>query len=280
MESSSKGTLLVTISVTLTALFSICAYMVHPHSGIINFALATFIFIGYYAFSLFTYHSFLHAYSDVIFLVFNGTDKRFVLLLFWSICVICTLLFAVVVHVSDRCSTFHRKFFHLTASLVCVSGILYDIEFTWMAAWLMICCFVIVEVLRSLNVFPWYSYLNEWLLVFIDSQDSEKHIFTPIYLIIGIFIPVLLSSPYNIDSRHLYHFAGVLTVGVGDSFAAIVGSLYGVHKWKGTQKSLEGSLAMIVLRIIAAAFFCTYVEAKSRRVDNIVLPIIAYLMLF
>ena len=39
---------------------------------------------------------------------------------------------------------------------------------------------------------------------------------------------------------------GWITVGVGDSAAAIVGSRFGKHKWRGTSRTLEGSCAMFI----------------------------------
>ncbi|VDM33129.1 unnamed protein product [Toxocara canis] len=52
------------------------------------------------------------------------------------------------------------------------------------------------------------------------------------------------------ESIHLYHFAGVLTVGVGDSLAAIVGSRYGTHHWSGSAKSKEGTVTMALSQFV------------------------------
>ncbi|VDK31141.1 unnamed protein product [Gongylonema pulchrum] len=76
---------------------------------------------------------------------FDGTDQRYHLLQFWVICVCATLLFCFIVNHSSHSTTVHRKFFHLTVSLVCVTGIQYDFELIWLSAWLMLCVFAIVE---------------------------------------------------------------------------------------------------------------------------------------
>lgn len=75
--------------------------------------------------------------------------------------------------------------------------------------------------------------LNEHLLIFKDAQDSEL-LLTPIYLLVGIFLPLMVSC-WDVGSFQptLAIFAGVAAVGVGDSMAAIVGSKFGVTKWKG-----------------------------------------------
>lgn len=107
-----------------------------------------------------------------------------------------------------------------------------------------------------------------------------------------------------IERLHLYHFAGVITVGIGDSMAAIVGSRYGRIHWFNSPKTAEGTLAFFtshyisscifcalyacycelhvinLLRLFAASFVCACLEAHLPVMDNIILPIVAYLLLF
>ncbi|KAM3724688.1 Dolichol kinase [Dirofilaria immitis] len=173
--------------------------------------------------------------------MFDGTDKRYNLLLFYWICIFATLIFCIIVNHFSYSSTIHRKFFHLIASLICITGIQYDFELIWLLAWLILCIFIIIEIFRSKSISPWSKYLNSWLLIFIDKQDSPELILTPIYLLIGIFLPIFLSPINNNESRHLYHFAGIATVGIGDSLSAIIGSLYGRLHWPRSRKTIEGN---------------------------------------
>jgi dolichol kinase len=46
--------------------------------------------------------------------------------------------------------------------------------------------------------------------------------------------------------RPLLPHLGWITVGVGDSAAALVGSRFGKHKWRGTSRTVEGSCAMFI----------------------------------
>ncbi|KIH63675.1 phosphatidate cytidylyltransferase [Ancylostoma duodenale] len=150
-------------------------------------------------------------------------------------------------------------------------------------------------VLRFFEVPPWKDPLNSFLLVFKDEQDFAV-ILTPIYLLLGIFLPLFLSPN---DEPHLYHLAGVAAVGVGDSVAAIYGSLYGTTKWPRSKKTVEGSAAMagsIVVFLALARPFCAApvpsylviiftalilaaIEAFTVRIDNIALPVVGYLLL-
>lgn len=66
---------------------------------------------------------------------------------------------------SSHSSTVHRKFFHLTVSLVCVTGIVYDFELIWLSAWLMLCIFAIIEVCLWILMQHFFSFL-----VFIDIE--------------------------------------------------------------------------------------------------------------
>uniref|UniRef100_A0A0K0DG55 dolichol kinase n=1 Tax=Angiostrongylus cantonensis TaxID=6313 RepID=A0A0K0DG55_ANGCA len=153
---------------------------------------------------------------------------RYFLLIFWVCNVLASVGFGIFVNAIGRSSTIHRKFFHLTVSMIYLSGIRYDHDFVWLCGWLVFCMFVIVEVLRYFEVPPWKQALNNFFLAMKDEQDSAV-LLTPIFLLLGVFLPLFLSP--NERPPHLYHLAGVAAIGVGDSVAAIVGSQWGKTKW-------------------------------------------------
>ena len=85
--------------------------------------------------------------------------------------------------------------------------------------------------------------------------------------------------------------AGVLSTGVGDAMGAAIGSTWGRTRLYGTNKSLEGSLAMLGSMVlcsgllcgwevvlvpsrVAALVLCTVVEACTTTIDNLVLPMV------
>merc|ERR1712137_1333679 len=51
--------------------------------------------------------------------------------------------------------------------------------------------------------------------------------------------------------------AGVLVLGAADSMASIVGIYFGKTKWKGTKKTLEGTVGA-TLTLFACVFFLIY----------------------
>ena len=80
-------------------------------------------------------------------------------------------------------------------------------------------------------------------------------------LLLGIAVPVWLSG----DSKSLVPWAGVLTLGVGDSFASIVGGAIGRRKVFGerSSKTLEGAIAFAVSTFVAASYVGVDISASK-----------------
>ncbi len=57
----------------------------------------------------------------------------------------------------------------------------------------------------------------------------------------------------SILDRRLAQLSGIISVGVGDSAASIVGSKIGTWKWPGTKRTLEGSIAGLIAQFIFVA---------------------------
>uniref|UniRef100_A0A914Y7A7 dolichol kinase n=1 Tax=Panagrolaimus superbus TaxID=310955 RepID=A0A914Y7A7_9BILA len=236
--------------------------------------------------------------------VWNGTWKRACLLIFFVAQLFASFVFcAIQTKRTTKATTAHRKFFHFTISLIAFFGIIYDPKFMRLSAHLMLQIFIILEFLRSLQAPPWSNFLNPYLQIFVDpNQESEDFILTPILLICGVFLPILLSPVSETQPLALYHFAGIATVGIGDSLAAIIGSKFGATKFSKpleTRKSLEGSLAMLfgqgifysallgfgivryhgivdLIGIAISVHVCTLAEAALSFGDNVILPSLAW----
>uniref|UniRef100_A0A1I8EPV2 Uncharacterized protein n=1 Tax=Wuchereria bancrofti TaxID=6293 RepID=A0A1I8EPV2_WUCBA len=137
--------MLVEIAVAATILFAFLATRMKQCSVRINFLFIIIVSSSLYLHSLRLGVNLSNL--PVLFYkrIFDGTDQRYYLLSFYVICVLATLIFCIIVNHLSHSSTVHRKFFHFTVSLICITGIQYDFEFIWLSAWLTLCIFVIIE---------------------------------------------------------------------------------------------------------------------------------------
>ena len=110
--------------------------------------------------------------------------------------------------------------------------------------------------------------IQEMTELFADEKDDcSSLVLSHIYLLIGLSFPIWIS---DIEQFHVSQLSGLLTVGVGDTFASLVGSFVGKHKYpsktsstlslslptfffknnlnfsQDSNKSIEGSLALVL----------------------------------
>ncbi len=117
---------------------------------------------------------------------------------------------------------------------------------------------------------------------FIDERDSYALIATHIYLLIGCALPFLVSPP-----SPLVALSGVIILGLGDSFAALVGKSLGRHKILSSQKTYEGLCACFLSTLLAASMLSplsretvlcvltvSLAESYTTQIDNLVLPLV------
>jgi dolichol kinase len=51
-------------------------------------------------------------------------------------------------------------------------------------------------------------------------------------------------------ARRLAQLSGIISVGIGDSMASIIGSNIGHYQWFGRKRTLEGSIAGLLAQFI------------------------------
>ncbi|CAH0725021.1 unnamed protein product, partial [Brenthis ino] len=224
----------------------------------------------------------------------NNRAKIFafwLILLVIAICVLC-----IRTKLAVKASTVTRKTFHVLASLVFMSGIIFDVNLMTLAAGIGLGVLIFVEALRKSGIEPISSPLQSTFLVYSDEKDCGLFAMTPLYLYIGLAFPLLVVP--NRADRDLELLSGVLSIGVGDTAASWFGSKYGFNKWSGSNRTLEGTAFNILsqvgtvyalqlfgllnakyalLRTIFAATVSGLVEAKTDQVDNLVLPLVTML---
>ncbi|XP_062501238.1 dolichol kinase-like isoform X2 [Corticium candelabrum] len=190
-----------------------------------------------------------------------------------------------------------RKLFHFIASAVFVTGLLGDVTLLHVSCTAALTIFILIEVVRSCRLWPIGETLHYYMSCLTDSRDSGHVILTHIYLLVGLALPIWLVPSTRKGPFKLAMYAGVLSLGVGDSFASIFGKWLGRRKWPNSTKSLEGTLACMMGQIVAAGIVCSLdsqivlentmqairivvslvlgslLEGMTVQIDNLVLPL-------
>uniref|UniRef100_W8ATC5 dolichol kinase n=2 Tax=Ceratitis capitata TaxID=7213 RepID=W8ATC5_CERCA len=207
--------------------------------------------------------------------------------------------------IEEKASTRVRKIFHIFIALVYVPGIIYQCSFLYIATGVAFSIFTVIELIRICNIPPLALATRKAFATFSDEKDSGLLALTPFCLLIGCSIPIWISpcpcgdTIYTKDiPRILPLLSGILTIGFGDTAASVIGSKFGRIKWRGTKKSLEGTLSYIAVIMLAimslnylgfvimtplkwciavmAVLTTSLVEAHTDQIDNLTLPIIFY----
>lgn len=207
---------------------------------------------------------------------------------YWMICLISIPLLSVINQsIVKLPNTVNRKFFHFLSVAMFSPVILEDTQFMRLSFSIAISLFIVVESYRVLE-FPGHSHLSSFMKQFRDSRDSHITL-SHLFLLVGIALPVFLAS------STLAQFSGIISIGIGDSFASIAGTFFGRHKWPNSSKTIEGTLAswlsMTVsvfilgqhigvyctqqwyMRMAGATLLTALLETFTQQFDNLFLPL-------
>lgn len=171
------------------------------------------------------------------------------------------LLDAADKHVPTLGLNARRKFFHGLAVVMFVPGVAVDPAFTHLSFSAAFALFIFTEYVRYFAIYPFGASVHLFMNEFLDHRDSGTAILSHFYLLTGCAGCLWLEGP-----SQLLQFMGILTLGVGDAAASIVGRRVGVVRWSPTTtKTVEGSVAFVI-SIAACAFIlrvCGYTERFS-----------------
>ncbi|KAF6211081.1 hypothetical protein GE061_014194 [Apolygus lucorum] len=221
------------------------------------------------------------------------------LILFWVVCT-CLALGMVSTQISSekKANTVTRKIFHLLSLLVFVPGIILKPCTIYLASGVAFALLLALDMLRVLDMPPFGKFLQLGFLRFVDEKDDGPLALTPVYLLVGCALPLWIHP--DLDKGDLLPlFAGLLSIGVGDSAASTCGTFVGKNRWPGSKKTKEGTAACFLSQLFLVIFLIhigyvprtnlikptfaiatsSIVEAKTDQVDNIVLPLMMYAMM-
>ncbi|XVF20293.1 hypothetical protein REPUB_Repub11eG0185500 [Reevesia pubescens] len=92
--------------------------------------------------------------------------------------------------------------------------------------------FLVLEIIRVWRIWPLGQHVHQFMSAFTDHHDSDLLIVSHFSLLLGCALPIWMSSGFN--DRPLTPFAGILSLGIGDTMASMVGHKYGVLRWSKT----------------------------------------------
>lgn len=187
--------------------------------------------------------------------------------------------------------------FHVFILVVFTTGACMDPELTYLASGCVLALMIVVEIVRVLRIEPVGTAVHQAFSTFIDSKDQGPLVLSHIYLLLGCSLPFLLypGMDYDREGVTLALLAGVTTIGVGDTAAAVIGARYGRMRWPGTKKTLEGTAAAVLSQLAWCMFFApvtadlaffakllvallltSCLEATTEQIDNLAVPLFAF----
>lgn len=228
--------------------------------------------------------------------------KTILMVCYWIICcVVAVAAIAIQIQAGKHASTATRKSFHILVVAVYVPGLIGTYCLLYLASGIVLALFIMLEAMRLLHIPPLHVGLQQGFELFADEKDAGGGALTPIYLLTGVSLPLWLHPAAVSNYLPSSFLAGLLAVGIGDTAASAFGSWIGRHRWPGSAKTIEGTVACIfsqiffswclmtvgyldtstvcVSKLVIAVMLTSLLEAKTDQVDNLVLPLFMYCIL-
>ncbi|CAM8936391.1 unnamed protein product [Rhodiola kirilowii] len=190
-------------------------------------------------------------YCRIVRFVFSEPLKRLSLCFYWVslICVAVLRFYSISKH-SKVERILLRKYYHLMAVCMFLPAVIYQPMFLDLAFGAAMAVFLVLEIIRIWRMWPLGQLVHQFMNAFTDHRDSDILIVSHFSLLLGCALPIWMSSGYN--DRPLAPFAGILSLGIGDTMASMVGYKYGVLRWsKAGKKTIEGTAAGITSMLAA-----------------------------
>eukprot|EP00045_Choanoeca_perplexa_P013605 m.154894 g.154894 ORF g.154894 m.154894 type:complete len:496 (+) comp16399_c0_seq4:2291-3778(+) len=187
-----------------------------------------------------------------------------------------------------------RKGYHLAATVLLTPMILNTPGLAALSGMGALVLYLVLDVLRSASV----PYVEDAMLAVAhnlrDSRDAGVLILTPAYLLIGCIGPLWLAP----GSNSWVPLAGVISIGIGDTAAALVGKRYGRLHLLGSRKTAEGFVAAWLAQLgfllftkqlwlsettltsyeVTTLALVSALECSTDQIDNLVLPLYLYVL--
>ncbi|XP_075500586.1 LOW QUALITY PROTEIN: dolichol kinase EVAN [Primulina tabacum] len=245
----------------------------------------------------------MHPLLWALHFVFSEPLKRLTLCIYWLVVIsVAVIQFYNISKNSKTERILLRKYYHLLAVSIFVPALVFQAKFLDLAFGAALAVFLMLEIIRIWKIWPLGQHVHKFMNAFTDHRDSDLLIISHFSLLLGCAIPIWMSSDFS--DRPLAPFAGILSLGIGDTMASMVGHKYGVLRWSKTgKKTIEGTAAgitsvlaacFVLLPLLAATGFIFtmhwfslvvavtisgLLEAYTAQLDNAFIPLVFYSLL-
>ncbi|GMG98774.1 hypothetical protein Nepgr_000614 [Nepenthes gracilis] len=245
----------------------------------------------------------VHPLLWVLIFTFSEPLKRLSLCIYWiSVILVSVRRFYYISKKSKIERILLRKYYHLMAVSMFVPALILQPDFLNLAFGAALAVFLLLEIIRVWRIWPLGEFIHQFMSAFTDHRDSDILIVSHFSLLLGCALPMWMSSGFN--DRPLAPFAGILSLGIGDTMASVVGHKYGVLRWsKSGKKTIEGTAAGITsvlaacsvllpllastgyiltqnwYSILLAVIISGLLEAYTAQLDNAFIPLVFYSLL-
>lgn len=158
---------------------------------------------------------------------------------------------------------FRRKLWHFLIFGTVLPSFVYNKSLTELALLGSVVIFILVETLRANKISFLGNFLYEKLYKFQDFKDLKGPLnLSYIYLVLGVATPMVLEDILfqGESNKNLRSYIGLVSLGLGDTFASIVGKGWGRFKFPGSNKTIEGTVALVITSYIAFNLIQSYLE--------------------
>ncbi|XP_047982196.1 LOW QUALITY PROTEIN: dolichol kinase EVAN-like [Salvia hispanica] len=222
--------------------------------SLVFYALLTFLLVAVVPAWMQFVHTFnMHPFFWVIHFVLSEPLNRLALCVYWLVTIsVSVRRFYSISKNSKTERILLRKYYHLMAVALFVPALIFQPKFLDLSFGAALAVFLLLEIIRIRKIWPLGHLVHQFMNAFTDHRDSDLLIVSHFSLLLGCAIPIWLSSGFT--DRPLAPFAGILSLGIGDTMASMVGHKYGVLRWSKTgKKTIEGTAAGIT-SVLAACF--------------------------
>ncbi|CRG93352.1 phosphatidate cytidylyltransferase, putative [Plasmodium gallinaceum] len=262
-----------------------CIYCLQKEIKKKKLFLSSVLFFLYNILNLFSnkYDSTYKKNIKVFHIIINIIRRKnnYLLISLWFIITILYLIYIYNIAKKNKNLPYIRKHYHFLLLInVYLSFITNKVELLILTLSFVFLLFILIEIIRKIyeSLFPFSNIIKKIITRFIDERDKKGLVLTHIYLLSGVYIPIIIDAIFN-DKNYIHkknqitydfretnltlYSIGLNTLCIGDSFAAIGGLIYPKPKIKNTNnKSYAGLLFFFFSTFFSLIIFEYFFERK------------------